>query len=37
MCDFGISALVTSIVATVVSTTLSVVGSVQQGKATQAQ
>ena len=37
MCDFGISALVTSIVATAISTTLSVVGSVQQAKATQAQ
>lgn len=37
MCDFGISALVTSIVATVVSTTMGVVSSVQQGKATQAQ
>lgn len=37
MCDFGISALVTSIVATVVSTTMGVVGSVQQAKSTQAQ
>lgn len=37
MCDFGISALVTSIVATVVSTTMGVVSSVQQGKAAQAQ
>lgn len=37
MCDFGVSALVTSIVATVVSTTMGVVSSVQQGKATQAQ
>ena len=37
MCDFGISALVTSIVATVVSTTMGIVGSVQQAKSTQAQ
>lgn len=37
MCDFGITALVTSIVATAVSTTMGVVSSVQQGKAQQAQ
>ena len=37
MCDFGITALVTSIVATVVSTTMGVVSSVQQGKAAQEQ
>ena len=37
MCDFGITALVTSVVATVLSTTMGVVSSVQQGKATQAQ
>lgn len=37
MCDFGISALVASVVATVVSTTMGVVSSVQQGKAAQAQ
>lgn len=37
MCDFGISALVVGIVGTIVSTTMGIVGSVQQGKATQAQ
>ena len=37
MCDFGITALVTSVVATVLSTTMGVVSSVQQGKAAQAQ
>ena len=37
MCDFGITALVTSIVATAVSTTMGVVSSVQQGTAQQAQ
>lgn len=37
MCDFGISAAVAAIVGAVVSTTMSVVSSVQQGKATQAQ
>ena len=37
MCDFGITALVTSVVASVVSTTLGVVSSIQQGKAAEAQ
>lgn len=37
MCDFGITALVTSVVASVLSTTMGVVSSVQQGKAAQAQ
>ena len=37
MCDFGISALVTSIVASAFSTTMGVVSSVQQGKAEEAQ
>ena len=37
MCDFGISAIVTSIVATVVSTTLGVVSSVQSANAQKAQ
>lgn len=37
MCDFGISALVMGIVGTVVSTTMGVVGSIQQGEAQKAQ
>ena len=37
MCDFGITAMVTSIVAAVVSTTMGVVSSVQQGKSAQSQ
>ena len=37
MCDFGITALVTSVVATAISTTMGVVSSVQQGNAQKAQ
>lgn len=37
MCDFGISAIVASVVATAVSTTMGVVSSVQSGKAQKAQ
>lgn len=37
MCDLGITALVTSVVATALSTTMGVVSSVQQGKAAQAE
>ena len=37
MCDFGISAAVTAIVGTIVSTTMSVVSNIKQSKATQAQ
>ncbi len=37
MCDLGITAIVTSVVATALSTTMGVVSSVQQGKSAQAQ
>ncbi len=37
MCDFGVTAIVTSIVGAIVSTTMGVVSSVQSANATQAQ
>lgn len=37
MCDLGITAIVTSVVATALSTTMGVISSVQQGKSAEAQ